>query len=297
MSNPNGNTYVNAAVTMGTFDGVHRGHQLLIKRLRADAALSNLSSVIVTLERPVRHVPGLLTPLEEKITLLRQFGVDEILVVPVEPAIIAMPALVFFDEVIRERLHARHIVIGENFTFGHNREGTPAWLRRHCPEYRIKVDVIETRRFAGEIISSSRIRRLVIDGNVSAVHRLLGRWYSIEGCHVSGRRIGRTLGFPTVNIRPDNGKLLPVGVFAVLVESDRLLPGVLNIGSRPTFEHKGDILPELHIIDYNGQWRRHRVKVHLVARLRNEKKFEDPAALKRQIERDVAGARALLNVS
>ncbi len=291
---PKTKTHVNAAVTMGTFDGVHRGHQLLIQRLREAAEGSRLSSVIVTLERPVRHVPGLLTPLNEKLSLLSNSNVNEIMVVPVQPSIIAMPALTFFNTVLRGRIHARHIVIGENFTFGHNREGTPAWLRRHCPEHGIKVDVIETRRFGGEIISSSRIRRLLIEGNIAAANRLLGRWYAIEGDHIAGRGVGKTLGFPTINIRPEQDKLLPRGIFAALVETDRLLPGVLFIGARRTFEAKGEIIPEVHLIDFKGQWQGGRVRVHLVARLRKEKKFRNTAALKRQIARDVAAARVLL---
>jgi riboflavin kinase/FMN adenylyltransferase len=282
-----------SAVAIGTFDGIHCGHRYLLDRLVRLARSEKLDAVVVTLERPVRPVNGLLTTADEKVQLLRRLPVDRIAVLPVTTEIIDQPAMRFFEEYIVGKLGARRLVVGKDFAFGYGREGDTRWLRRVGPRKGVVVTIVPPLRREHGIVSSSRIRALVEAGDIDAANRLLGRPYSLEGFPVSGRSVGRQIGFPTINLSPDAGKLLPTGVFAALVEGDRsLLPGVMNIGTRPTFFETGPVAIEINLLEFRGAWKHGRTKVHICHRLRDEMRFPDVAALQRQLAQDVRDGAA-----
>jgi riboflavin kinase/FMN adenylyltransferase len=284
-----------AAAAIGTFDGVHRGHQLLIRQLIQTARRKKLRSIIITLERPVRHVPGLLSTAAEKIELLSGFPVDEIVVLPVSREITDLPAEQFLREVLHEKLGVRHLVIGQNFAFGHGRQGDVRWLKKNGPAAGVAVSVVRPLQYRGKIISSSRIRTLLQHGRLRYAARLLGRAYRIEGLPEPGRQIGRQLGFPTINLRVDADKLLPLGVHAALVEGkERLYPAVINIGIRPTFFGEGEVVPEINLLDFKGKWPAKLTRVHLLNHIRGEIKFSGREALKQQIAADREKARQCL---
>lgn len=188
-----------------------------------------------------------------------------------------------------KRLAARHIVVGENFAFGHNREGDISWLKREGGKMGAVIDAVSPVKSGGEVVSSSRIRALLHEGNLAAANELLGRPYSITGFPSKGMGIGRTLGFPTVNLAVQPCKLLPMGVFAAITRGGdgRLLPSVVNIGVRPTFFDKETKLLEIHLLGFTGRWPAADTSVYLLKHLRPEKKFGGRRALMNQIAKDV----------
>lgn len=281
-----------SAIAIGTFDGVHRGHRRIIDKLVRVARARGLKSIIVTLERPVRPVPGILSTVEEKIALLRGFPVDEVIVLPITPAIITQTAYVFLRDYLAGELGCRHLVIGENFALGKGRSGNADWLKKTGAGFGVALDVVAPLCSGGDIISSSRIRKLIAAGDTNAANRLLGRFYSFSGMPHKGRGIATKLGAPTINLAVMPDKLLPPGVHTAYVEKKgKLMPGIINIGIRPTFFRGGETVPEINLLDYSGTWPHITTTVALCARLREEKHFSDQESLKRQIHRDITRAR------
>ena len=285
----------NSAVTIGTFDGLHSGHRKLIEKLLAVSRRHGLKSVVVAFATPVKKVSGLLTTVEEKTALLKKFAVDEIQILENTPDIINQSASSFFEEFLCKNLNAKHIVVGENFAFGKGREGNVRWRRKKGALTGVRVDVVRPVKKSGRIVSSSVIRELVASGSIKKAGSLLGRHYSISGRVVSGRGLGRKLGFPTLNLSVEKGKLLPTGIFAGYVEAGKeLFPSAVFIGRRSTVTDMGEIFPEAHLLDYNGIWKAKNVTVHLTARIRNEKKFKSVEELTAQIAKDVSAVRRAL---
>jgi riboflavin kinase/FMN adenylyltransferase len=193
-----------------------------------------------------------------------------------------------------DQLKIRHLVIGQNFAFGYHREGDVSWLKKKCPRHRVVVTAVSPRQWKKEVISSSRIRALLEQGEIEHANELLGRAYQIQGMPEPGRGVGRTLGFPTVNLAIPSEKLLPRGVFAGLVRyKQSLLPVVLNIGTRPTFFVDGTVTVEVNIIDFHGIWPLTMTTIYLCHRLRPELKFSNAHELQAQLAKDVDEARAL----
>jgi riboflavin kinase/FMN adenylyltransferase len=283
-----------SAVAAGTFDGLHIGHRYLINKLISVSRKKKLKSIIVTLSAPVRHNTSLLTSLDEKLILMKQFPVDEIIVLHTGPEITGLPAKTFFEAFLMKRLAARHIVVGKNFAFGHNREGDISWLKRECRKTGTVIDAVSPVKSGGEVVSSSRIRALLHEGNLASANSLLGRPYTITGFPVKGIGIGRTLGFPTVNLSVQPCKLLPMGVFAAVTRGrdGRLFPSVVNIGVRPTFFNKETKLLEIHLLGFAGRWPAVDTTVYLLKHLRAEKKFGGRKALISQIAKDVERTKA-----
>src|SRR5438128_6445591 len=228
--------------TIGTFDGVHRGHQALLKTLVAGARSAGAASVLITFEPHPRcvldpdHCPPNLTTLDEKTWLLDQMGLDHVVVIPFTPQIGALSAAAFMQRLLRG-MEIRRMVVGENHRFGHGQRGDSAFLRRFGARHGFTVEVAPTLTRGREPISSSRIRRLVLLGQVRAAAQLLGRDYFIRSTVEHGLKRGRELGFPTANLRISPNKLLPAtGIYAVRVDSaDRTYAGALSVGFRPTF--------------------------------------------------------------
>src|SRR5437899_4407374 len=287
--------------TIGTFDGVHRGHQALLKPLIGGAREARSASVLITFEPHPRcvldpdHCPPNLTTLDEKTWLLDQLGLDHVVVIPFTPQVAALSAAVFMQRLLRG-MEVRHMIVGENHRFGHGQRGDSAFLRRLGARHGFTVEVAPTAVRGREAISSSRIRRLVLLGQVRAAAQLLGRDYFIRSAVEHGLKRGRELGFPTANLRISPNKLLPAtGIYAVRVDiEDRTYAGALSVGFRPTFG-SNSLTVEVFILDFDADLYDTQLTVWFVQRLRAEKRFVSVPALQQQMSRDVAAARRILS--
>jgi riboflavin kinase/FMN adenylyltransferase len=288
--------------TIGSFDGIHRGHQALLKPLIAGARAAGAASVLVTFEPHPRclidpdHCPPLLTTLEEKTWLLDQLGLDHVVVIPFTPRIAALSAATFMERLLRG-IELRRIVVGENHRFGHGRRGDPALLRRLGARHGFTVEIAPTMLRGGELISSSRIRRLVLLGQVRAAAQLLGRDYVIRSTVEHGAKRGRQLGFPTANLLIARNKLLPAnGIYAARADlEDVTYAGALSVGFRPTFGGS-TVTVEVFILDFDADIYGRLLTVWFVQRLRGERRFATVPALQKQMARDVERARRILAV-
>jgi len=288
--------------TIGSFDGIHRGHQALLKPLIAGARAAGAASVLVTFEPHPRcvidpdHCPPLLTTLEEKTWLLDQLGLDHVVVIPFTRQIAALSAATFMERLLRG-IELRRIVVGESHRFGHGQRGDPAFLRRLGTRHGFTVEVAPTLLRGREPISSSRIRRLVLLGQVRAAAQLLGRDYFIRSTVEHGAKRGRQLGFPTANLQIAPNKLLPAnGIYAARVDLDDVAyAGALSVGLRPTFGGSS-VTVEVFILDFDADIYGRLLTVWFVQRLRGEKRFASVPALQQQMARDVENTRRILAV-
>ena len=289
------------AVTVGTFDGVHRGHLDVIARLIASAHANGVQSVAVTFDpHPLEIVnpsaaPQLLTVGDEKMEVLAESGLDYLVVLPFTPTLAALSAESFVDDVLRGRLRMAHLLIGHDHGFGRQRAGNPATLKALGATRGFSVEVIEpVSDSTGRWISSTAIRRAIAGGDLASARQMLGRPYSVGGTVVKGDQRGRGLGFPTINLSPPPARKLlpPDGVYAARVQTPRGPFGAMvNLGPRPTF---GDLRRsiEAYLFDTDGDFYDCCVRIDLLERLRDVQKFDTPAALVEQIRRDEVAARA-----
>lgn len=293
-----------ASVAIGNFDGVHRGHRAVIRCAAEGAERLRTRLGVVTFEphprevvRPGQRVPRL-TLFRRKAELLRDLGVEELFVVPFDPALMHVAAEDFVASVLVERFGVRAVAAGTNFRFGHARRGDVATLAAAAARHGFAFVAVPPVQDEGPI-SSSRIRALLADGDVLRAAALLGYAYAVDGIVRPGDRRGRTIGFPTANVHPvDARALLPAGgVYAVRVGRDRgpaasWHPGVANLGRRPTFDGR-TLLLEVHLLDGTADLYGQRLRVAFVERLRGERRFAGIDELRAQIERDCALARAI----
>lgn len=289
--------------TVGTFDGVHRGHQLVLERLAARARLRGLPAVLVTFDpHPLEVVnpaaaPPLLTIGDEKTEVLAESPLDYVVVLPFTAALARFEAEDFVDRVLLERLGVRELLIGHDHGFGRARTGDASVLRALGDSRGFDVDVVEAVQGTdGRPVSSTTIRRAIAGGDLARAADGLGRPYSIGGTVRAGDQRGRTLGFPTLNLgAPSPRKLLPPeGVYAVRVATPNgTFGGMMNLGPRPTF---GDVTSalEVHCFEMQGELYGARVRVDLLGRLREIQTFSGPEALRAQLAQDEAAARAVL---
>src|SRR3989338_4401630 len=289
-----------AVVTVGVFDGVHRAHQRLVRSTVRLARRCRGISVVVTFDPDPQtvldpaHASPALMPLDARLDALLALGVDWVLVIPFTRGFAALPAETFVRRVVKWRLRAAALIVGESFTFGRDRHGNMATLRSLAPELGMRVMAVRDVRSGGAPISSSRIRGLIAGGRLADAKRLLGRPPALYGTVVPGAGRGRRLGFPTANVRLTASTLPPRGVYAVsLVTGARGYRGVMNLGVRPTFG-AGPLVCEVHLLDVTASLLARRVVVFLHRRLRNERCFPSPQALIRQVRRDVRRARRVL---
>ena len=289
--------------TIGSFDGIHRGHLALLKPLIAGARAAGSASVLVTFEPHPRcvidpdHCPPLLTTLEEKTWLLDQLGLDHIVVIPFTSQVAALSATTFMERLFRG-IELRRMIVGENHRFGHGQRGDPAFLRKLGARHGFTVDVAPTVLRGREPISSSRIRRLVLLGQVRAAAQLLGRDYFIRSSVEHGAKRGRQLGFPTANMRVEPNKLIPPNaIYASRVDIDgQTYGGATSVGVRPTFG--GNTLTvEVFVLDFEGDLYDKLITVRFAQRLRAEKRFATVPALQQQMARDVENARRILGLA
>lgn len=297
----------NAVVTIGNFDGVHKGHRALFEKVKQRAAELKGTSVVVTFEpHPARVLnPDTITPLitiyEQKVELIEQTGIDVLVCIHFTREFAAVTARTFVEDILVKRLGVRSMVIGKDYAFGKNREGNEAFLEK-CGQAMgfdvISVDWVDWQ--GGRIqsadrqhrISSTAVRELVRAGRVKDAPALLGRYYQVRGTVVSGRGRGAaSLGFPTANIELKDELCPADGVYAVLVtHASRQYKGVANIGYSPTFDDH-IFTVEVHILDFHDYINGDRINVDFIERIRDEKKFDGIDALKVQIQRDIDQAR------
>jgi riboflavin kinase/FMN adenylyltransferase len=291
------------AITVGTFDGVHRGHQHVIDRLRARAAALGVPTLVVTFEpHPLEIIqpggaPGRLTVREEKLLALAAYGVDYVAEIPFTPAFRALSAGAFIRDFLAARYRVRALLIGHDHGFGHGRAGDAELVQGIANEIGFDVDVVDAVALAsGGRLSSSVIRKAVAEGDLATAERGLGRPYEVVGRVTAGEGRGRLLGFPTLNLTlPSDRKLLPpLGVYAVRVNgAPGRFGGMMNLGPRPTFGDDARSL-EVHLFDTAGDWYGRPVSVEFVARLRDTVKFSGPDALVAQLKIDAEDARRAL---
>jgi len=288
------------ALTVGVFDGVHRGHRHLLALLKDRAAARGLASGVITLHpHPAlvldpRAPVVYLTSLEERVELLRAGGVDFVLPVTFTPEVARLSARDFVGVLI-ERLRMRFLLVGPDFALGRAREGSADVLFQLGSEMGFEVESAGPLVEGGRVVSSSAVRDALAAGEVEAVSGLLGRPFSLHGPVVRGVERGKVMGFPTANIAVGWGMALPAfGVYATRAYIGGVAhESVTNIGRRPTFEN-GERTVEVYIMDFDADIYGRELRIDVLKRLRGETRFADPQALAEQIRRDVAGARAYL---
>lgn len=292
-------------ITVGTFDGVHRGHRDVIEKLVARGRARGLPTVLVTFDpHPMEIVnpsaaPLLLTTREEKLEVLAESGVNYLAVVPFTPALAAFPAEEFVEQVLRRRFRFEELLIGYDHGFGRQRAGNVGVLRELGERDGFTVEVVDAVATPdGHSVSSTWIRRAVAGGDLERACAGLGRPYSVSGRVMQGSQRGRTLGFPTLNLgaAPPRKLLPPEGVYAVRVQTP-LGPagGMMNLGPRPTFGDSTTTL-EAHLFDVSGDYYGAQVRVDFMARIRETRRFASPELLMNQLKQDERDARDALTL-
>lgn len=288
-----------SVVTLGTFDGVHTGHQRILECVARRAHEGNMRSVVVTFDRHPASVlgqdtsPGMISTLGEKLNLFADHGIDAAFVIEFTEEFSRLPADDFIRHHLSECLAMRHFVAGYDHGFGRGREISGERLREFADELGFRLEVMEPVVLDGIPVKSSGIRTMIGEGNVGTASRLLGRDYSIHGVVAHGAGIGAKIGFPTANLKPDDpGKIVPAsGVYAGwALFGDDCIPGVINVGPRPTFNQPEDAI-EIHLPGYSGDLYNRGIRIGFARRLRNTARFETQEALVRQIENDIESSR------
>lgn len=293
-----------AVVTIGTFDGVHMGHQAILANLKAEAGKINGESVVITFHPHPRKVlatartPLLLNTLKEKTELLKGLGIDHLVVVPFNMEFAALSAREYAEDFLLKKIKPHTLIIGYDHHFGHDREGNFNLLAEYAATGAFELVQIPEKVIEHITISSTRIRNALLAGNTILAAELLGYDYFFSGTVVHGNQRGRTIGFPTANLdlgEPD--KLVPGnGVYIVTAELNGAEhQGMMNIGVRPTVEGNGRLTIEVHLLNFDADIYDEVLTVRLKARLRNERKFESFQELKEQLFSDRAAAEAYFN--
>jgi riboflavin kinase/FMN adenylyltransferase len=285
-------------LAIGNFDGVHLGHVALMQQLAEVSARLQLVPTILTFEPHPREffapasAPARLTTLREKLELLADYGARQAMVCPFNAAFSALTAEEFIEQVLVKSLQVKHLIIGDDFRFGRGRTGDFSLLQAAGQKFGFSVEAMASVTVDGERASSSAVRAALANGDMVQAARFLGRPYMIDGRVAHGDKIGRQLGFATANIRIKHNPLPMTGVFAVQVSGlgDSLLPGVANLGVRPTVGGTRPLL-EVHLFDFDRDIYGAHISVRFVHKLRNEQRFPNFDALKAQIAADAVAAR------
>ena len=299
---PDLNTGLPVCAAIGVFDGVHRGHQEILRRVRAHAAAEQGISLVITFDRHPNTVvapdraPLMLSPLGQRLRLLEESGVDAALVLRFDAAMSRVTGEDFVRGLCRDLGTLRSLSVGEEFTFGHRRSGNVALLHRLGEELGFQVDPVAGIELDGVRVSSTRIRELIQTGDLAGAARLLGRNPLLAGRVVPGDQLGRKIGFPTANLYVAGLVTPPFGVYAGRTQfQGRSWKVALNLGVRPTVAQAvPQLRVEAHLIDFDGELVGQELEIELLERLRPEMKFPDFAALSAQIGEDVAKVRRLV---
>jgi riboflavin kinase/FMN adenylyltransferase len=293
------------AVTIGNFDGVHLGHQAMLARLAARATSVGGLPTVLTFEPHPREIftpqaaPTRLTSLREKLEILRGLGVAHVHVCRFTKSFAALSAEDFVARLLVEGLRARYVLVGDDFRFGTRRAGDFALLEALGRQHGFQAEALHTVEAAGQRASSTAVREALAVGDMALAAQLLGRPYSISGRVVGGDRLGRQIGYPTANIQLKHNRPPVTGIFAVHAQGLEApdWPGVASLGTRPTVHANGKPTLEVHLFNFDRSIYRAHLRVEFLHKLRDEARFPDLPSLIRQIDRDAAQARELLNVA
>lgn len=285
--------------TIGNFDGVHAGHQAILKRMRAHSARLGLPGCVVIFEPQPREyfapdaAPPRLTRLREKLSLLAEQGVDRVLCITFNRRLRELSAEQFVQQVLIDGMGVKHLEVGDDFRFGCDRSGDFKFLQAAGERHGFTVEAANTVAEDGERVSSTRLREVLGEGDFALAERLLGRPFSITGRVLHGQKLGRQLDAPTANVQLKRLRAPIRGVFLVTGEvNGKSYPGVANIGSRPTVQGDGKPHLEVHLLDFTGDLYGQRMTVVFHEKLRDEERFDSLDALKTAIQADFSAARA-----
>ena len=296
---------INLIATIGNFDGLHLGHQHIIKNMQIDAKIKNLKKLVIFTEPHAKEFfaeslgmevekPPRIFPWSEKVRKLKELGVEFAFFLNFNNQLRNMTPEDFIDQVL-SKLNIKKIVIGDDFRFGANREGDFTFLKEWGEKNRITVEKTETFSHEGERVSSTRIRECLTNDNFKEARDLLGRPYAFNGKVVYGQQLGRSLGVPTANLWLPKNRLPVSGVYIVKIEyGNNLYEGIANMGIRPTVGGQNPVL-EVHIFDFSGNLYGQKINVEFLKKIRDEKKFEGLEELKDQIFKDIAFAKEYLS--
>lgn len=288
-------------LTIGNFDGVHKGHLALFERVKSIAKEINGTSVVMTFDpHPIKVLrdgsgPPVITPTPQKLRLIKEAGIDVIICLPFTKEFASIPARDFVKNILVDKIGVRYVVVGYDYAFGRNREGNIESLKKMADEFGFKVEVVGPVSIDGFVVSSTMIRKLVQEGRLREAKKLLGRNYQVTGIVVKGRNRGaRLLGYPTANLKLIDELTPKMGVYAVRVHfNGKVYNGVANIGLNPTFGN-GAFSVETHILGFNGDILGKEIRLEFIERLRDEKKFRNPEELSEQIKKDIERAKEIL---
>jgi len=282
--------------TIGTFDGVHLGHQKLLQQLNKAKQTLGLQTVVLTFDPHPRKVLfpeqtdlKLLSLTNEKLDLLKNYGVDVSVVYPFNKAFAGLEAEQYVSDILIKMLNVKHLIIGYDHKFGKNREGNFNLLKQLSLKYNFTVEEISAKDIDNITISSSKIRKAIEFGDVELAKNYLGHYYFTKALVIKGKQLGSKIGFPTANLKVmDTDKLIPnIGVYFVSVEIEtKIYYGMMNIGTNPTVESTLDIKQEVNIFDFEGDLYNQTIKINFIKRLRNEIKFDNLEQLILQIKND-----------
>jgi len=294
----NANIAKPTVLTLGVFDGLHLGHQAIMARVVERAKITGSIATAITFDphpRAVLHpesAPPLLQTLDQRLANLDVLGIDQAVVVKFTRQFAGQPAENFLRDIVHERLHAREVYLGRGFAFGKGRGGNIDLLRTMSQELGFTADEVDEVQLRGMRISSSKIRDLLAEGRVNLARRMLGRPYGVEGIVVRGDQRGRTIGFPTANLKPHNRVIPKYGVYATATLIDATWRrSITNIGVRPTFESTTEPSIETYIFDFDGDLYGDALRVRFLHRIRDERKFKGVDELVTQIRHDTELAR------
>lgn len=301
---PNAAARAPCALTIGNFDGVHRGHQALLAHVRGAADRLGLEAAVMTFEPHPREffarragdlskAPPRIANLRDKLQSLDNNGIDRVIVEHFSEHFAALTPQEFTEKVLVEGLHVKWLMVGDDFCYGAKRAGNVALLQEAGRHYGFQVETLPTVMNGETRISSSAVRTALAAGDFAHAQQLLGHPYAISGHVIHGAKLGRTLGFPTLNLRVPHRPAL-AGIFIVQVHglADAPLPAVASLGVRPTVEDSGRVLLEVHVFDFNQACYGRQVRVEFLHKLRDEEKYVDLPTLTAAIERDAGQARA-----
>jgi riboflavin kinase/FMN adenylyltransferase len=288
-----------SAVTIGNFDGVHCGHQQVINQLQRVARAASLPTVVIIFEpQPIEYfapdkAPKRLARFREKIAYLKAQHIDYLLCLRFNQELASQSAEDFVQRILVDGLNTKHLVIGDDFHFGKDRQGNFQFLQQQSERFGFIVDETETLIIDGERVSSTRVRQCIQQDDFDKAAELLGRPYSLSGRIAHGKKLGRKLGYPTINIKMGDKTLIVKGIFAVIVKGidNRVLQGVASIGTRPTVNGVDTIL-EVYILDFDQDVYGYSVVVEFLHKIRDEEKFDSLAELTTWIAQDTEKAKA-----
>jgi riboflavin kinase/FMN adenylyltransferase len=289
-----------AVVAIGNFDGVHIGHQSVFSQAARLAREKNGTAVALTFDpHPIKLLdpersPRFLTKLDDKSEKIGECGIDLLAIEPFTWKLADLTAEAFVETILVNKLKTRVVIVGSGFSFGQGRKGNVQTLETLGKKFGFSVEMINPIQFGGKPVSSTRIRKLVEEGDLENANRLLGRTYCLSGIVIKGKQRGNKIGFPTANI--ETGDLLTpaCGVYACTVQvKEEILNGVVNVGNNPTF-NRNQLVIEAHIFDFNKQLYGEEIKIGFVERIRSEKAFPNVDALTSQIQKDIQTAKTIL---